>query len=120
MIGALFTLLALQLAGEFIVRITGIPVPGPVIGMLLLVFGLAQCGRVPKALHGVAETLLGNFSLLFVPAGVGVLLHVERIAHEWLAILAALVLSTLITIAATALAMRAVLRRRPPREPSDG
>lgn len=123
MVPALLCLLGCQLLGEALVQLTRAPVPGPVLGMLLLALwlgGVAR-GRIPEALGQTADVLLAHLSLLFVPAGVGVMLHLQRIAAEWLAIVAALVLSTLLAIAATAIAMRAVLRRLPPpADDSDG
>lgn len=112
MIGALTTFLLFQLAGEAIVLLLGLPLPGPVIGMALLFSGLVLRGEAPEPLRRTAGNLLQHLSLLFVPAGVGVMLHLGRLGDEWLAIAAALVLSTAITIAATALVLRALLRRR--------
>ncbi len=60
-----------QLAGELIVAATGLPVPGPVCGMALLFAGLVIKGGLPAELARVGDALLGNLSLLFVPAGVG-------------------------------------------------
>ncbi|MDQ2696269.1 MAG: CidA/LrgA family protein [Pseudomonadota bacterium] len=110
MIAALAALLLLQLAGEVLVMVTGAPVPGPVVGMVLLYGLLAWRGAVPEALRGTGQTLLGHLSLLFVPAGTGVLLHLRRVAEEWLAIGGALLLSTLLSVAATALVMRWTMR----------
>jgi putative effector of murein hydrolase LrgA (UPF0299 family) len=78
-----------QLAGELVVTATGLPVPGPVCGMALLFAGLLVKGRLPAELARVADALLGNLSLLFVPAGVGVMLRAGLIAREWLPIAAA-------------------------------
>lgn len=99
-------ILACQLAGEFIVASTGMPVPGPVIGMVLLFVFLSIRGEVPGQLAQVADALLRNLSLLFVPAGVGVMLHFELLGTDALPLSVALVLSTLATIAVTALMMR--------------
>lgn len=98
-------ILCCQLAGEALVAATGLPVPGPVAGMALLFAGLVARG-LPEGLARVADTLLGNLSLLFVPAGVGVMLHAPLIARDLAAISVALVVSTLVTIAVTALVMR--------------
>ncbi len=103
-------ILACQLAGEVFVVATGLPVPGPVVGMVLLFAGLLVHGGLPDGLAQVADTLLNNLSLLFVPAGVGVMLHVALVAKEWLAISVALVASTILTIIVTALVMCAVDR----------
>jgi holin-like protein len=110
MIGAIALLLVYQLAGELLVLVVNLPVPGPVIGMLLLFATLAIKGGAPHPLRKTAQGLLSHLSLLFVPAGVGVMVHAGRIAAEWLPILLALVLSTAATIAVTALAMRAAGR----------
>ena len=107
---ALTILLACQLAGEVLVRTAGLPVPGPVLGMVLLCGALAMRGSTPANLHGTATGLLAHLSLLFVPAGVGVMVHLHHIGSELLAILAALVLSTTLTIAVTAIVFRAVAR----------
>lgn len=110
MLGAFTLLLVYQLAGEVIVQLTGLPVPGPVLGMLLLFVTLAARGGAPQWLRDTCNGLLAHLSLLFVPAGVGVLLHFQRLGAEWLPIVVALVASTVLTIAVTALVMRALQR----------
>jgi holin-like protein len=110
MLAALTVLLVYQLIGEALVQLLRLPVPGPVIGMLLLFVTLLLRGEAPESLRDTANGLLGHLSLLFVPAGVGVMLHFHRLASEWLPILVALVASTVITIAVTALVMRALQR----------
>lgn len=110
MLGALTLLLVYQLAGEVIVQLSGLPVPGPVIGMLLLFLTLLARRGAPEKLRGTSQALLSHLSLLFVPAGVGVMLHFERLGAEWLALAVALVASTVVTIAVTALVMRALQR----------
>lgn len=95
-----------QLAGELLAQATGLPVPGPVCGMVLLYLGLVVRGSVPAALADVGAALLGNLSLLFIPAGVGVMLHAGLLSRNWLALSVALVVSTVLTIAVTALVMQ--------------
>lgn len=103
-------LLVCQLAGEVLARLLGLPLPGPVIGMAILFAGLVARGGVPEGLQGAARGILEHLSLLFVPAGVGVMLHLSLVAEEWLPISAALVVSTVLTIAVTALVMVALTR----------
>lgn len=109
-------LLVCQLAGEVISVGFRVPVPGPVIGMVLLFAGLATRARLkrradlPEDLETAAGGLLQHLSLLFVPAGVGVMLHVPRLAEEWLPIAAALIGSAVVTIAVTALTMTGLAR----------
>ena len=86
-------------------------VPGPVIGMALLFAALALRGGPAPALRETCQNLLQHLSLLFVPAGVGVMLHFGRIGGEWLPLAASLVGSTLLAIAVTALVLRALMRR---------
>jgi len=103
-------LLVCQLIGEAISVAFDIPIPGPVIGMALLFVGLVVRGSLANGLKTTAGGLLDHLSLLFVPAGAGVMLHVSRIADEWQPIVAALIGSTIITIAVTALVMRGLQR----------
>ena len=107
-------LIVCQLAGEAFVAYTHVPIPGPVCGMALLFGALVWNGRVPDDLGKTADGLLSNLSLLFVPAGAGVMLHFKLLAGDWLPLGAALIASTLLTIAVTAWLM-ARLSRKPPR-----
>jgi holin-like protein len=108
-----FTLLLLcQMAGELTSRGLGVAVPGPVVGLVILFCGLCVRGRPPAELELVADRLLANLALLFVPAGVGVVRYGSLIAHEWVAIGVALIGSTVVTLAATATAMRLLLGQR--------
>ncbi|MFZ2852848.1 MAG: CidA/LrgA family protein [Rhodocyclaceae bacterium] len=112
MLSALTLLLLLQLIGEVFVQFFALPVPGPVIGLVLLFAGLLLRGRLGDDLRNTANTLLQHLSLLFVPAGAGVMIHAGRVADEWLALGAALVGSTLLSMAATALTLKFFLRNR--------
>lgn len=90
-----------QLIGELVVVATGLPVPGPVLGMALLFVMLVTRGGVPAELAGVADSLIRHLSLLFVPAGVGVMLHLRLIGEELAPISIALVVSTVLAIGVT-------------------
>lgn len=110
MIFYLTLIFSCQLAGELVKVSLDLPVPGPVIGMALLFAGLMVKGGVPDGLERVGDAFLSNLSLLFVPAGVGVMLHIALIGEQAVAITVALVVSTLATIAVTALVMRLLSR----------
>jgi holin-like protein len=112
MLAGMTWLLVYQCIGEILVRWTGLPVPGPVIGMVLLFATLTGRQAVPESLQTTASGLLSHLSLLFVPAGVGVMLHFHRLANEWLPIAIALVVSTVLALAVTALVMRRLLARQ--------
>jgi len=102
MIGAIAILLIYQLAGETLSFALGLPVPGPVIGMALLLATLALRPALLTTVKATGTTLLSHLSLLFVPAGVGVMVHFARLSDEGVAIVAAVVGSTLLAIVATA------------------
>lgn len=110
MLQATGILLVFQLIGEVISQVLGLPVPGPVVGMALLLTAMALAPGLARQLRETAGALLQHLSLLFVPAGVGVLLHARRMADEWVAIGAALVVGTLITLVVTAVVMKACTR----------
>lgn len=109
MLPALTTLLVYQLIGEVLVHMTGLPVPGPAIGMSLLFLTLYAKGDLPPALRDTANGLLQHLSLLFVPAGVGVMVHFARVSQELPAIAVSVIASTVLAIAATALVMKALV-----------
>lgn len=105
MLNYLTLIFCCQLAGELLAKALKISVPGPVIGMVLLFLFLLVRGHIPAGLAKTADGLLGHLSLLFVPAGVGVMLHFRLLGDEWLPIGLALVISTVATIIVTALMM---------------
>jgi len=102
MIRTLAVLLVFQTMGEGLAYALSLPVPGPVIGMLMLFLYLVADQRAVTTLAPTALELLRHLSLLFVPAGVGIMVHAQRIGDEWLPIGVALVVSTVASIAATA------------------
>jgi holin-like protein len=80
--------------------------PGPVVGMALLFAMLTVRGRVPETLASASDGLAKHLSLLFVPAGVGVMMYARQLADEWLPIAVALAVSTVLAIAVAALVFR--------------
>ena len=106
-------LLLCQSAGEAASRLLHLPLPGPVLGMLLLVVALRwQSLRTPVGL--AADALLGHLSLLFVPVGVGVVTHLALIARDGPRMGLALLLSTWVGMGVTALVLQALWRDDPP------
>jgi len=110
MLAAFAALLVCQLVGEAIVRLVGLPVPGPVVGMALLFGWMLVRAPTPDELGDTADTLLKHLSLLFVPAGVGVVQHIDRLGHEGLRLIAVVVLGTVIALAVTALTFEYLAR----------
>ena len=110
MILSLTVILLCQLVGEVVALSTGWPVPGPVIGMVLLLTGLMLRDRARAGpselrdgtLEGTAKGLLAHLSLLFVPAGVGVVQRLDVIAAHGVGLAVAILASTLLALLATA------------------
>jgi len=115
LLAGLTWLLVFQSGGEALALATGAPVPGPVIGMALLLVALrlrdARDAAAEAPLGVAADGLARHLSLLFVPAGVGVMLHAARLADEGAALALALVVSTILALAATGLTFQWLLRR---------
>ena len=119
MIEAILVLLGCQLAGEALSRGLGLPVPGPVIGMALLFAGLQLRARFRPAAPDIgtlplgvaAAFLLAHLSLLFVPAGAGIMSHAGTLAQHGTGLIVALVVSTAVTLAVTALVFVKVAAR---------
>ena len=110
MIGALAALLLAQLAGEVFGRTLALPVPGPVIGLVLMAlwlwFDLRRRGISDDAIETtdigrVASVLIANLGLLFVPAGAGVVQQLQVFGDHGVAIVVALVVSAILTLLAT-------------------
>lgn len=99
-------LLLFQLAGEIVARLWAPQVPGPVLGLALFAVALIASPRMLAAVRPTVTEFLRHLSLLFVPAGVGVTVQLDRIADDALAIGAALLLSTAAGIAVGALVFR--------------
>ena len=110
MLNAITLLLLFQVVGEVAARLLNLPVPGPVIGMALLFMTLGLRESLGEQLRGTANTLLQHLSLLFVPAGVGVMVHAQRLADDWAPLAASLVVSTILSLAVTALLMKWLAR----------
>ena len=120
MIRGIFLLLACQLVGEGLSRGLALPAPGPVIGLALLTVGLAIWSRrrpmsddeiANRDVGRAAPGLLGALSLLFVPAGVGVVQYVGLLREDGVALAASLAVSTIATLLATVGVFLLVKRR---------
>lgn len=107
MLLAFAVLLVFQCLGEGLVFLFGFPVPGPVTGMLLLLAALLAFPRLHEVVEAGANELLKHLSLLFVPAGVGIVVAAASGSGHWLAIVAGVVASTIATLAVTALVLQA-------------
>jgi holin-like protein len=110
MLPALAALLLCQLAGEAVVRAVDLPVPGPVVGMVILFALLIANAPLPEAIRDTSDGILRHLSLLFVPAGVGLVNNLDRLGADGLKLLLVVVLSTVIALAVTALVFAGIAR----------
>lgn len=112
MLEALAVLLVFQLIGEALVQWLRIPIPGPLVGMLLLFAALIARRGVPDSLRDTSNTLLQHLMLLFVPAVTGVVVYFEQLGEDWVAFAVASLLGTAISLAVTAVTLRILLARK--------
>lgn len=91
-------------------RALGLPVPGPVLGMALLWALMSASAWISEQVRPVAEGILRHLSLLFVPAGVGVVGHLDRLGPQGFALGLAIVVSTALAIIVGALAFTLTTR----------
>lgn len=104
-------LLLFQAAGEGLTLAFRLPFPGPVVGLVLLLVAL-RWTWIREPVQAAADVLLAHLSLLFVPVGVGVITHLDLVSRYGPQLLAAIVISTWLGMAVTALVLRALLRQR--------
>lgn len=112
MLDGLLVLLLFQVLGEALVHFTGLPLPGPVAGMVLLLTALLFRGAWLERTAPVADFLLRHLTLLFFPLAVGLVMQWSRYAEHGTALLTAVVGGTLLVIPAVALLLQWLMRRR--------
>lgn len=103
MIRGLFILALYQLVGDFLVSLFRIPIPGPVVGMLLLFASLCIRKTLSDELQEAAGGLLQYIGLIFVPAGAGISMYLGLIEREWKLMLFASATTTICTLLLTAM-----------------
>jgi len=118
MLNSIFLIFFFQLVGEFIQKFLEISIPGPVIGLLLLLLILLfikkSYYKIPVNLQinliNPAESLLNYLPLLFIPVGVGVVMHLSLLEDNLVPVMLVLIIGTLLTLAVTAFVMDRLLK----------
>jgi len=110
MVPALVTILCFQLVGEVLSRGLNLPLPGPVVGLVLLLGAMRLRPGLSDWLRPVAQGVLAHLSLFFVPAGVGIVAHLPLLREHGLALLLAIFGSTVLALVAGAGAFTLVAR----------
>ncbi len=109
---AVTVLILMQLLGEALVGVTRLPLPGSLVGLLLLLAWFVCRGRVPRGLRDTAGHVLPHLMLLFIAPVAALVMHLDRIAAEWLAFLAACLGSAVLATVVTAFTFRWMLARQ--------
>jgi len=106
-----FFLLLFQFAGELLSKAAHLPLPGPVLGMMMLAAYFIARRTTPDAhLNRASGQLLSWLGLLFVPAGVGVVANIALLRAQWLPVSIAVLGSTFLTLLTTAWVMHRLTR----------
>lgn len=114
MLAALTLIIALQVLGTLVVELLVLPIPGPVLGMLLFLALLPRLGANWPDLEQVTRFFLANLSLLFVPAAVGIVRHLDLVSPILLQLLAVLLISLIAGLVVTAWVFATMARRLAP------
>lgn len=112
MLEMLITLLGFQLIGEIIVRISNLPVPAPVMGMILLFLFLLFRRGTPHFLAENVPKLMSVLTILFIPAGVGVIQYFDLLEEHFLALFLAVFIGLFITHLFSAWLLKTLLIRK--------
>ena len=104
-------LLLLQWISTVIINALGIPFPPALLGMLILT-GLLCYGIIPaESVEDICDILISKMGMLFLPAGVSVMLYFDVIQAEFMPIMVSIVLCSLAVLAVTALFLQAMLKK---------
>ena len=118
MLKSVFIILLYQLIGELFQKFFGLSIPGPVIGLVLLLLTLLLIQKRQRAviikedLYNSAEILLNYLPLLFIPVGVGVVMHLSLLEDNLASVVLVIILGTLLTLALTGYVMEKILRKK--------
>ena len=118
MLNSIFTIFLFQLFGEFLQKFFELHIPGPVIGLILLLSTLLIIKKNNKIIEDFkenlvfsAENLLNYLPLLFIPVGVGVVMHLSLLEENLVPVLLVIIIGTLLTLALTAFLMEKLIKK---------
>ena len=106
----LAVIFAICLAGEFLHRVVGIPLPGNIIGMVLLLILLCLKVLKPEQISGVSGFFLNHLPLFFLPPSIAIMAVGDDILAKWPLLLVLCITFTLVTIAATGISTQILIR----------
>jgi len=116
MLKSLFIIFFYQLLGEAIQKFFEINIPGPVIGLILLLLTFiffskkfTQSKKIIKEISTISHQIINYLSLLFVPIGVGVVMHINYLGDNLFTIFSIIIIGTLATLVFTAFVMEKII-----------
>ena len=116
MLKSLFIIFFYQLLGEAIQKIFEINIPGPVIGLILLLLSFiifskkfTHSKKIIKEISVTSNQIINYLSLLFVPIGVGVVMHIDYLGDNLFKIFSIIIIGTLATLVFTAFVMEKII-----------
>lgn len=104
-------ILGICLAGELLNNLLNIPIPGNVLGMILLLLLLVTGVIKLEMIDKITKFLLEHLAFFFVPAGIGLLSNLELIKDQWFAIIVTITISTVLVMVVTGLTVQFLMRR---------
>ena len=117
MLNSIFIILLFQLLGEFIQKVFELSIPGPVIGLIFLLSVMLIIKKINKQDTGFetklvnsAENLLTYLPLLFIPVGVGVVMHLSLLEENLVSVILIIIIGTLLTLALTGFVFEKLLK----------
>ena len=119
MLRAIFVIFFFQLLGEALKKFFDMRIPGPVLGLIFLLVVLIFLKRFKTgAITNLKDDVINNsnyilnyLSLLFVPIGVGVVMHLSYLENNLFKVLIIVFISTILTIGLTAFLMEKINKR---------
>lgn len=104
--------LGITYLGDLISKLSGLPIPGPVIGMFILFLLLYKKIIKIESINLLAELLLVNLAFFFIPPGVGILASTDILSGNWIKLILVVVLTTIVTILVTGLTVDYIIKKR--------
>ena len=112
----LAVIFAICLAGEFLHRIVGVPLPGNIIGMVLLLILLCTKVIKPEQISGVSNFFLKHLAIFFLPPSIAIMAVGDDVLSKWPLLLALCIAFTLVTIAMGGWVTQLLIRKQEKRE----
>lgn len=117
LMNGLLILLLCQCIGEALKAYFQLSLPGPVLGMLILFCGLLVVKQVPDSVGRSSQLLIAQLGLMFLPASVGLFFLGDSFDDQWLAIIAAVVIGSILSLLFNSLVMRWLVNRQQQEKP---